>query len=384
MRLVFATEDYVIAGIARPGFPIVLWEDMSSCRPVNEFLRFYLMRGAIESKKSWEPIGRALYDYFGFLEAHQLDWRDIARGEEKNLVAAYRDYCFDVIKLARNTIRQRLVYVCEFCEYAVRKKWVDSLPYSFELRRVTRSGGFLAHVNASAGKQEVRSVMPRKHNGIVKFLTVDEADRLLAAAENVHHHAIIRLALKTGLRREELASFPVSYVFDPDKAGIQTRNVRVNLDPADGSGMQTKGSTPRVIFMRRDLMKFLHRYAVHHRGARASLTNQQFPHLFLNQDGQPWANDGKGIEAMVREVGRRIGIQTHPHMLRHTYATHTLVALQRRRKNSGLEPLVFVSKQLGHSSLQTTMVYLHIVNALADDAVLAYDDELNDLGDLNS
>ena len=42
------------------------------------------------------------------------------------------------------------------------------------------------------------------------------------------------------------------------------------------------------------------------------------------------------------------------------------------------EPLVFVQRQLGHSSIQTTMVYLHLINERADDAVLAYDDELND------
>lgn len=61
---------------------------------------------------------------------------------------------------------------------------------------------------------------------------------------------------------------------------------------------------------------------------------------------------------------------------RHTYATHTLVALQRNR--GSVEPLVFLQRQLGHSSIQTTMVYLHLVNELADDAVLAYDDELNE------
>ncbi|MNQ93943.1 site-specific tyrosine recombinase XerS [compost metagenome] len=65
-------------------------------------------------------------------------------------------------------------------------------------------------------------------------------------------------------------------------------------------------------------------------------------------------------------------------MLRHTYATHTLVSLQRNRAN-GIDPLVFVQRQLGHSSIQTTMVYLHLVNEMADKAVLAYDDELNAL-----
>jgi integrase/recombinase XerD len=68
-------------------------------------------------------------------------------------------------------------------------------------------------------------------------------------------------------------------------------------------------------------------------------------------------------------------------MLRHTYATYTLISL-RRNPDSGIEPLVFLQRQLGHSSIQTTMVYLHLVNELADEVVLAYNDELNDLAEV--
>ena len=50
--------------------------------------------------------------------------------------------------------------------------------------------------------------------------------------------------------------------------------------------------------------------------------------------------------------------------------------MQRSRKS--IEPLIFLQHQLGHSSIQTTMIYLHLVNSLVDDAVLAYDDEIND------
>ncbi|MNN18404.1 site-specific tyrosine recombinase XerS [compost metagenome] len=55
-----------------------------------------------------------------------------------------------------------------------------------------------------------------------------------------------------------------------------------------------------------------------------------------------------------------------------------MVSLQ-RNPSSGLEPLVYVQRQLGHSSIETTMIYLHLVNEMADEAVLAYDDELNAL-----
>jgi integrase len=52
--------------------------------------------------------------------------------------------------------------------------------------------------------------------------------------------------------------------------------------------------------------------------------------------------------------------------------------LQRARDRNRIEPVVFVQRQLGHASIQTTMVYLHLVQDLVDDAVLGYDDELDD------
>ena len=375
MHLVSATNDFTIVGIPRPSFPIVLWEDMRSCWEANEFLRYYLMRGSIGSRKSWEPTGRALYDYFSFLEVHGLVWDDVDRGEKTNLVAAYRMYCFDVAALARNTVRQRIHYVCQFYEYALREGWTNRLPFDYETRRVPMSAGFLAHVDASGGQRQTRSVMPRSHKGMVAFLSKDQVTALLTAAKNPHHAAIIKLALDSGLRREELASFPLSYVFDPDKTHDGSRNLRITLDPEDGSGMKTKGSRKRVIVIRRKLMRILYDYAKHWRGERASRSKGGHAQLFLNQDGEPWSADGKGIEAMVRSLGQKVGVSVHPHMLRHTYATHTLVALQRQRS---IEPLVFLQKQLGHASIQTTMIYLHLINEFADDAVLAYDDELND------
>lgn len=379
MHLITATEDFKLAGRPRPGFPILLWEDMQSCWEANEFLRYYLSRGAIGSQKSWASTGRALYDYFAFLEAHELRWDDVDRGEDKTLVAAYRDYCFEIADLARNTIRQRLLYVCAFYEFAQRERWIGKLPYQLEDRRdARRAGGFLHHVDASGGVKSVRSVMPRMHKMLPKFLTKDQAKALVGAAGNPHHRMIIRTALQTGLRREELASFPLAYVFDPSRTHPNERNVRVTLDPQDGTGMRTKGSVKRSILISRRLMQDLYHYAIHQRGERASSEDQEQLPLFLNQAGEPWAADGQGIEAMVRKTGQKVGLKTHPHMLRHTYATHTLVAIQRHRADNRIEPLAFVQKQLGHASISTTMIYLHLVNELADDAVLAYDDELND------
>lgn len=376
MYLIRGTVEYKVSGRSRPGFPILLWDDMSSCWEANEFLRDYLSRGSIGSKKSWEPTGQALYDFFGFLQAHELNWDDVDRGEEKDLVSAYRDYCTETIKHERSTVRQRLVYVVAFYKFAARKGWIDKIPFEYEQRRAPSSSAFLAHTDASGGIHEVASPMPRAQRKLIKYLTRDQAAALIAAATNPHHRIIIRLALGSGLRREELATFPTSYVANARASRLATNNVRIMLDPSDGSGMKTKGDNPRTIFITRRLLDELHHYLVHWRGERASLSDEEEKPLFLTQAGLPWANDGKGIEAMVRTVGTKTGITTHPHMLRHTYATQTLVTLQRHRKTNRLEPVVFLQRQLGHSSIATTMNYLHLVNELADDAQLAYDEEL--------
>ncbi|MBK3866496.1 tyrosine-type recombinase/integrase [Pseudomonas stutzeri] len=378
MELVWATEDLVIAGQPYPGFPILLWNSMASCAPANQFFRHYLLRGAIGSKRSWPSTGRALYDFFSFLEAHNIGWLDVERGEAKSLVAAYRDYCLTTCKLAPNTTRQRLTYICKFYEYALKEGWVKRLPFAHEERTVRSKKTFLEHVDASGGMTMANDVMPRSQKAMPKFLSMLEIKSLLAAAENPHHRMMMRLALHTGLRREEIATFPLAYVFDPDKAQRTDRNLRICLDPFDGSGMVTKGSKPRTIYLSRTFIAELYRYVTKVRGERVSLNRPPQKALFLNQFGAPYAEDGKSLNRIISETGKRAGIKVHTHILRHTYATHTLVSLQRNPAN-GLDPLVFLQRQLGHSSIQTTMVYLHLINEMADEAVLAYDDELNTL-----
>lgn len=380
MHLIWATSDFTISGRPYPGFPIIVHDSMESAVEANQFLRHHLMvRGVIGSQQSWPNTGRAIYDFLGFLQSHSLDWTDVDRGEEKTLLAAYRDYCLDDVKLARNTVRQRLHYVCAYYKYAMKQGWVSRLPFGEEDRTVRRGDrGPMAHIDATGNTRAVPDVMPRPHKSLPKFLSKEQVQALLAATENPHHRMITRVALQTGLRRDELATFPLAYVFHPDARPGSGRNVMVALDPYDGTGMKTKGNKARDIWISRRFMAELYRYSVQARGEHASLSKVAHSPLFLTQSGQPYAAHGKHIEVFVRANAAKAGIKAHPHMLRHTYATHTLVALQRNRAANTVEPLVFLQRQLGHASISTTMIYLHLINELADDAVLAYDDELND------
>ncbi|PXV81568.1 hypothetical protein SAMN05216317_1286 [Nitrosomonas eutropha] len=122
-----------------------------------------------------------MYDYFSFLQAHELNWCDVQRGEAHSLVAAYRDYCLDTIGFARSTVNQRLLYVCEFYKYAFNEDWVDALPFDYEERNINRTGYF-AHADASGGKIMVRDVSLKEHHTLPKFLSKDEIKTLISAA----------------------------------------------------------------------------------------------------------------------------------------------------------------------------------------------------------
>lgn len=375
MNLIWATDDLCIGGVPYQGFPILLNEDMESVAPGNEFLRYYLIeRGRVGSIKSWKPLGQALYDYFAFLEAKNLDWKNVERGENLNLVSAYRNYSLRVAGLALGTVRPRIALVCKFYEYALKQRWVTSLPYSAETIHASKSDDFLAHVDGSNGTATTADVMPRTRRNLPKFLLRNECLFLLQAISNPHHKMMTQLGLRSGLRREEICTFPEAYVFDPTHAGRAGKLIKIRLDPEDGHGIKTKGNKPRDIYVTPALMYELWDYSIRIRGTRSSLSHLKQKALFLNQDGQPFAADGKGFEVIVREAARRVGLKASPHMLRHTYATHTLVAL--RKAGNGIEPLVFIMRQLGHQSIKSTIIYTHLVDDIVETAVLEFDDEI--------
>lgn len=73
--------------------------------------------------------------------------------------------------------------------------------------------------------------------------------------------------------------------------------------------------------------------------------------LFVNQHGHPISS--RAIELLVEEGGERAGLNMHlhPHMLRHSFATHML--------DNGAD-LRTVQELLGHASLDTTQIYTHV------------------------
>lgn len=76
--------------------------------------------------------------------------------------------------------------------------------------------------------------------------------------------------------------------------------------------------------------------------------------LFVNRFGNPLSARGvqQNMQKHADEIG--LGMQVHPHMLRHSFATHLL--------DNGAD-IRSVQELLGHSSLSTTQIYTHVSSA---------------------
>ena len=94
-----------------------------------------------------------------------------------------------------------------------------------EERRAPKQETFLAHLDTSDGTVKTRDVSPKAKKSLPKFLSKSEVKALLAATRNPHHQMILRLGLQAGLRREEIATFPLAYVFNPDATDRTERNI---------------------------------------------------------------------------------------------------------------------------------------------------------------
>jgi integrase/recombinase XerD len=182
--------------------------------------------------------------------------------------------------------------------------------------------------------------LPRRRRALPKTLSPGEAERLIEAAAGttpraLRDRALVELLYGSGLRVSEAVSL------DRASVDLEERLVRC----------LGKGSKERVVPLGREAAEALRRYLA--RG-RPHLDRRHRPELFLNAKGGALTRSGAFL--ILRRLAGRAGLEpgrVHPHLLRHSFATHLL---------EGGADLRSVQEMLGHADLATTELYTHVTD----------------------
>jgi integrase/recombinase XerD len=229
----------------------------------------------------------------------------------------------------------------EELERYVAQLRADGLSAATIARRLSALKGLYRHLmllGVRADNPAAELSPPRRVRRLPRTLSPSEAERLIDAANgttprSLRDSAIVELLYGSGLRVGELVSLERGSV-DLDRRIVRALG---------------KGSKERIVPIGRRAAEALRRYLS--RG-RPYLERRQRPELFLNAKGGPLTRSG--VFLILRRLAEKAGLEAgrvHPHLLRHSFATHLL---------EGGADLRSVQEMLGHADLATTELYTHV------------------------
>ncbi|MEK7354402.1 MAG: tyrosine recombinase XerC [Chloroflexota bacterium] len=260
---------------------------------------------------------KGFFTYLGEKGITSLDKAD------RHLMRDYMGYLMEQ-GLVKASIARRLSAIRSFYRYLVREQILTVNPV-----------------------QETSS--PKLDKRLPSFLTTDEITRLLAAPDITNPHgqrdrAFLELLYASGLRVSELAGLNLGQI------DMDTHEIRVI----------GKGSKERMVLMGEPAANALTAYL---NEGRPKLKGERKTNaVFLNYQGGRLTE--RSVQELLAEYAAKaaIGKKVHPHMLRHTFATHML---------DGGADLRVVQELLGHASLSSTQIYTHVSKSQAKKVYLA-------------
>jgi len=185
---------------------------------------------------------------------------------------------------------------------------------------------------------------PKKSKPLPKALGADDAVRLVSQHGSdqptaLANRAMFELLYSSGLRVSELTGLDINYIED----GSYRSEGWVNLEQAEVH-VTGKGNKPRIVPVGAPAIAALRDWIA----VRSHLLKTDPTPLFLTSKGTRISP--RLVQLRIKAHAQSLGIpaNVHPHMLRHSFASHVL-------QSSG--DLRAVQEMLGHSSIAATQVY---------------------------
>ena len=173
----------------------------------------------------------------------------------------------------------------------------------------------------------------KKRKTLPEVLTREEVFSIIESCENIKHKAILMVIYSSGLRVSEAAALKIQH--------IDSKTMRVFIEYG-------KGGKDRYTLLSEACLYVLREYW------KAYRPNHSEGWLFLGTYGVSHITS-RGIMSAFNEAVKRTHItkKVSIHTLRHSFATHLL--------EDGAT-LLQIKELLGHASIQSTTIYLHLAN----------------------
>ena len=231
--------------------------------------------------------------------------------------------------ISKRSCKRRLSSLKHFYKYMVNVGYIKDNPFVF----------------VSAPKVETRYPHALYKEQIAELFkrNAERTDELA-----LRDQAILYLLYYSGIRADELVKLDVQSI------ALKDRVVRV----------LGKGNKERIIPFTADCQKVLKAYIDKERIVLLRKARDMTPALFLNAQGERLTT--RGLEYILDAIEEKIGlfVGLHPHILRHSFATHLL--------ENGAD-LRVIQELLGHESINATQVYTHVTEeAMKETYMLAH------------
>ena len=270
------------------------------------------------------------------------------RGLAENTCMAYEHDLLGFISFLENSCE---IYEVEDVQRSHVAAWLDQqhkagTQASTRRRRLFAVKAFFSFLVAErlvAENISASIISPETGRKLPHTLSEDDVSSLLnsingSSPYDVRDRAILELFYACGLRVSELTS-------------LKMNDVKVDEKLVKCTG---KGGKSRIVPLGTGAYNALLNYLDHGR-ERFARGNASEMGLFLTQRGAPFTRQGifkmlakRAKEALLKE-------HVHPHMLRHSFATHLL---------ANGAPVRVIQEMLGHADIATTQVYTHVNDKL--------------------
>ena len=228
--------------------------------------------------------------------------------------------------------------------------------------RVAYSGVKFFYTRTCKRKWETLAQMRIKDvKSLPEVLTIDQVDQIISDCTTPRMAVFFWTVYSLGLRLEEARNLQVG--------DIDSKRMMVHIHRGKGAKDRYLPLPESTLFLLRDFWKsHQHPRYLFPAGGRDHRLDRHLKQKDADAKPIPLASQSKtpmsvtAIQGAMKLITKKInfGKKVSTHTLRHSFATHLLEA--------GVS-LKQIQQLLGHSSLQTTMIYLHLTHTAAKDAV---------------